>query len=692
MILDKSTAAAMSFPGFYMALGAFFVFTLIPYPAFSRGSRDQGQRKLSPLEAYYAGRVEAAAEGFGGGRNRLEDRTQLVVIHWELGEMIKAAELLEDLLKTAGLKPHEREELQLQLFYTYCLLNNYARAVPLRNAAERAVQGADDRSKAEFYFYAAMTYHETGNPERAIELYKKSLDINKWRPIGWYRLGLLLKDKDPREGEKCLQSCWDQDPSFTEVLLPLARLLMARQEWRRARDYLVAANARLPGNREISRALAEAREHAPGAGAGDGLSLIRREIRANPPKVKPAPPMPREGIIRIGLIERRTLVSVKAGGGFTINLAGNRSSLYTGTAREQFWVEWTKGAGNGTLTVRDKNNKTLIRTSVALAYELQSAEDTSIVAGVVNGAPGTNRTYRGALEFRPTPNGMTVVNIVPMEEYLYAVIPSEMPHSWPAEALKAQTIAARSYSIANRNQFADRGFDLFGTPHSMAYHGVGSENKKTTDAVDITRGMILMGGRQPLKAYFSANHGGYSEDSMTMWGYDAYMQAVPDKLIPLRAGFLPLDDLYRWIRDTPRSYSIVPRYSYVSAYRWEKWVTPAEIRRRLSKDPGEITQIISRGRGISGRITALEVRGSKEPVMVEGDAIWNAMGGLRSSLFTIRYKLARNGQVEYFVFQGAGYGHGIGLDQHGAAGMASAGFAAEEILRHYYPRAIMSRM
>ncbi|MDR2072235.1 MAG: SpoIID/LytB domain-containing protein [Spirochaetaceae bacterium] len=675
-----------------MVLGIFLVFNLIPYPAFSKGSPDPGGRKLLPLEAYYAGRIEDAAEGFAESRNRLEDRTQLVVIHWELGEMIKAAELLEDLLKTTGLKPQERGELQLQLFYTYCLLGNYARAVPLRSAAERALQGADNRSKAEFYFYAAISYHEMGNPERAMELYKRSLDINKWRPIGWYKLGLLLKDKDPAEGEKCFQTCWDQDTSFTEVLLPLARLLMARQEWRKARDYLIVANARLPGNREISTALAETRKHAPGGGAGDGLYLIRREIRADPPKVKPAPPMPKEGTIRIGLTERRILVSVKAGGGFKISLEGNRSPLYTGAAREQFWVEWTKGAGNGTLTVQDKNNKTLIRTSVPLVYELQSNENASIVAGVVNGAPGTNRTYRGGLEFRPTPNGMTVVNIVPMEEYLYAVIPSEMPHSWPAEALKAQTIAARSYSIANRNQFADRGFDLFGTPHSMAYHGVGSENQKTTDAVDLTRGIILMGGRQPLKAYFSANHGGYSEDCMTMWGYDAYMQAVPDKLIPLRAAHLPLDALYRWIRDTPNSYSIVPRYSYVSAYRWEKWVTPAEIRRRLSEDPGEITQIISRGRGISGRITALEVRGSKGSVMVKGDAIWNAMGSLRSSLFTIRYKLARNGKVEYLIFQGAGYGHGIGLDQHGAAGMASAGFAAEEILLHYYPRAAMSRM
>jgi SpoIID/LytB domain protein len=667
-------------------------FAIILHPVFPGGRKEREPEKLPALNAFYAGRVEDAAEVFRSGKAGWKEKAQLVVIYWELGEMNKAAGVLEELLKDGDIPDNDRDELRLQLFYTYCLADDYPKAAALRGPVERSLQGADNHGKAEFYFYSALMYQETGNAERAVELYKRSLDINKWRPVGWYMLGLLLRNSDPKEAEKCLQTCWEQDTSFTDVLLPLARLLMNRQEWRRARDYLITANARQPGSREIAAALAEARSHVPGGGAGDGAYLIRREIKARPPTVKPAAAFPREGSIRIGLIERRNLVSVKAGGVFTLHGAGNRNSLYTGAAQEQIWIEWTRGSGNGLLSVQDKNGKTLVRSSTPLVYELASSSDTSIVAGVVNGAPGTNRTYRGTLEFRPAAGGMTVVNIVPMEEYLYGVIPAEMPASWPAEALKAQSIAARSYSLANLGQFADRGFDLFGTPHSMAYHGAGAENQKTTEAVDKTRGIILRGGAQPLKAYFSANHGGYSEDSLTLWGYDAYMQAIPDKLVNLRTSPLPLNELYRWIRDTPISYSNVPRYSYISAYRWEKWVRPGEIRRRLSSDPGEITRIISRGRGISGRIVELEVRGSGGTVMVKGDAIWNAMGSLRSSLFTIRYKLAKNGAVEYFVFQGAGYGHGIGLDQHGAAGMASVGFTAEDILRHYYPRAALDKL
>jgi SpoIID/LytB domain protein len=401
--------------------------------------------------------------------------------------------------------------------------------------------------------------------------------------------------------------------------------------------------------------------------------------------------VPEEGAIRIGLAEGRTLVSVKAGGDFRIS-SELPNEVYRGAALEQIWISWRGGKGNGTLTVADKNGAALLYSIGSLNFSYNDPRNTSIVAGVVTGYPGINRTYRGALEFRPAPGGMTVVNTLNIEEYLYAVIPSEMPAGWPEEALKAQAIAARSYSLAYLGQFRDKGFDLYGTPHSMAYHGVGTENSHTTAAVDATRGIILRGGDEPLKAYFSANHGGYSEDSQTMWGYDAYMAAVPDKKLPVREGFLPLDELDAWIRETPPAFSFVDRLSYASAYRWEKWVSPEEIRRRLPQDPGEIQYIISRGRGISGRIQELEVRGTGRSVMVKGDAIWNAMGSLRSSLFTIASKRNAKGEIEYFIFRGAGYGHGIGLDQHGAAGMAGAGYKAEEILRHYYPRAELGRL
>jgi len=478
---------------------------------------------------------------------------------------------------------------------------------------------------------------------------------------------------------------------LSHALFPLARLLAARGQWDRARDLLVVANARHPDDPEINAALTEALSHA--GDPVDVIDLIRQRITAIPPRVTPAPITPGEGTMRIGIGENRRLVSVRAGGGFDIRNAVTGQILHGSNTGEQFWIEWR---GNGAFVMLDADDRVLLESSVPVVHELRSNRDTSIVAGA---AAGASRTFRGDLEFRPGANGVTVVNIVNMGDYLLGVVPAELPASWPMESLKAQAIIARSYAIAYRGRFAYRGFDIWGDARSQAYGGVGSEHPRSTAAVNATRGMILVGeSGEPLAAYYSANHGGHSEDSLVMWGREAYMQAVADTMLPPRPSPLPPGDLFRWVRDNPQTYSNIPRFFFANTYRWERWICPVEIRRRLiadwriRQDPGEIRRIVSRGRGISGRIVELEVQGSEGTVRVRGDAVWFTMGGLRSSLFTIRSKQDADGNVQYFVFQGAGYGHGMGMDQHAAAGKASRGMDAEEILRHFYPRASLRQI
>ncbi|MDR1507417.1 MAG: SpoIID/LytB domain-containing protein [Treponema sp.] len=633
------------------------------------------------LEAYYAGRIEEAAAGLeavlesGGGD--ASAKRQLVVVYRELGNYPGMIKLLEELVDSGS------EENSLELFEAYYLSGWLDRAAAFRERAEDAVRYSTSRDRADFLFFSAMLCADRGDEEEAIEQFRESLALEKYRPIGWFTLGRLLEKNSPREAENCYRSAITQDSAFTQALYPLGRTLAARKAWIQAEDILGRAARRFPEDREIAAAFSEAQAHA---GSRETADPVRRRITANPPKTAPVKTS-EEGFIRIGLAEGRELVSVKSGGAFSLR-SEESGIVYRGRAREQIWI-----ARNGSrMDIQNADNAVIVRSGEPLVLEYGDPSDTSIVAGLVAGSPGINRVYRGKLEFRPSRNGITVVNIIGMEEYLYGVVPSEMPSVWPEEALKAQAIAARSYGLAQLGQFSGRGFDLYGTPRSMAYYGAGSETKAATQAVDDTRGVILKGGGEPLKAYFSANHGGYSEDSRTMWGYDAYMEAVPDIMLPERTEYLSPDKLDAWIREAPESFSSVSRFYYSSSYRWEKWVAAGEIRRRLregvvSEDPGEIQRIVSRGRGISGRIYELEAAGSEKSVFVKGDAIWAAMGALRSSLFTIAYKFDGGGNVEYVIFRGAGHGHGIGLDQHGAAGMASAGYSAEEILRHYYPRA-----
>jgi SpoIID/LytB domain protein len=643
------------------------------------------------LEAYYDGRVEDSAAYFRAvleaGDGGMPAKRQLVSVYRELGNYRGMIKLLEDIVDSGG------EDLCQELFAAYYLSGDLRKAAAFRDRAEDAARYASSRRRADFLFFDAMLRREQGDTEGAVECFRESLALERFRPIAWFTLGELLEENSPGEAETCYRNAVSQDSAFTQALYPLGRALAARKAWGQAEDILGRAARRFPGDSAIAAALAEARRRAGTQGAAE---LIRRRISANPPRTAP---VSGESFIRIGLAEGRELVSVKSGGAFRIHSEGS-GIVYRGKAREQLWFAWNPSAnspnagtaGAGRIDIQDANGRVIVRSGESLTLEYADPADTSIVAGVVSGFPGTNRTYRGKLEFRPFGNGLTVINIVGIEEYLYGVIPSEMPASWPEEALKAQAIAARSYSLAQLGQFADRGFDLYGTPHSMAYRGAGAETGTTTRAVDDTRGVILKGGGEPLKAYFSANHGGYSEDSRTMWGYDAYMAAVPDVLLPERAGRLPLDELDSWIHEAPFSFSSVNRFHYSASYRWEKWVAADEIRRRLPEDPGEIRRIVSRGRGISGRVYELEVEGGEKSVFVKGDAIWAAMGALRSSLFTIGYKFDAKGNVEYVIFRGAGHGHGIGLDQHGAAGMANAGYNAEEILRHYYPRAELTGM
>ncbi|MCL2006857.1 MAG: SpoIID/LytB domain-containing protein [Treponema sp.] len=646
-----------------------------------------------PIQAYNTGHIEEAVQLLSSSDISFEEQSQLLVMYWELGDNANAANLLEEMIQNLTLPASERNELQLELFNTYVLMGSYTEAAAMRGILDAAVQRMDSRLQAEYYFYNALTYHEMGDLLSAEEYYKKSLDIYRWRALAWYRLGTILLDNSPAEAEEAFQNCWNMDRSYIHAVLPLSRLLTGRGEWVQARNMLIAASDLLPDDPELAEAIEEAltavlRRIGPPANV---FQFVQRQITAVPPTVTPAPITQGEGIMRVGLNVNRPILSVKAGGDFTIYNVETREVLYTGTSQEQFWIRWN---GDASFRIHDGNNRTLLTSSAPIIFELSSDRDTSIVAGVVSGSPGLNRTYRGHLEFIPEEGGITAVSIVSMGDYLYGVVPSELPASWPREVLRAQAIASRSYAMAYRGTFADRGFDIWNTALSQTYAGVAVEHGSSTAAVDATRGIILVGeDDEPLAAYYSANHGGHSEDTRTVWGYDAYMEAVIDSMLPERPAILPPGDLYRWIKDNPTTHSNVPGYHFPNIYRWERWISPAEIRRRLMtdsrvmQDPGEIQRIVSRGRGISGRIIELEIQGSEQTITVSRNVIWAVTGGLRSSLFTIRYKKSPEGNIEYFVFNGAGYGHGIGMDQHAAAAMAARGMRNEEILAHFYPRA-----
>lgn len=264
-----------------------------------------------------------------------------------------------------------------------------------------------------------------------------------------------------------------------------------------------------------------------------------------------------------------------------------------------------------------------------------------------------SRRYRGILEVRPQLGSLTVVNEVELEDYLYGVVPAESIPSWPLESLKAQAVAARTYAIAHRGQFASLGYDLKASVASQVYGGMAVEKPSTDRAVDETRGQILTYQGKVIDAFYSDCTGGYTESCSGVWGQDLpYLRAVPD-----------------FDQQSPR-------------YTWEARFTPDQVKAALGKIPGTIGDLVSleaTERSYTGRVRRARLAGTQGEVVVPGEKLRFAFG-LRSTFFN-----AVRQEDGSWIFAGRGWGHGVGMSQWGTKGLADMGYTFDQILAHYYP-------
>lgn len=296
--------------------------------------------------------------------------------------------------------------------------------------------------------------------------------------------------------------------------------------------------------------------------------------------------------------------------------------------------------------------------------------------------------YRGAIRVMKSPQrwGLTVVNVVPVEEYLYGVVGKEMSPSWHREALKAQAVAARTYAISHKNYFASRGFDMTDDTSSQIYAGINGESPSVIAAVDATRGEILTYGGKPIDAFFCSTAGGWTENSENVWGSRIpYLRGVSD--------------------DSSR----------MPSYRWSVTTTPEKLAANLTaagKGIGKVRSITLSplgkrpmavsDRGVSGRVLSMTVNGSAGSVRVTGNA-FQSIYGLKSTLFDFSQGGAvpdpdsgckgRSATMTVkagvpITIYGYGWGHGLGMSQYGAYQMAQEHGSADTyyrtILTHYY--------
>jgi stage II sporulation protein D len=350
------------------------------------------------------------------------------------------------------------------------------------------------------------------------------------------------------------------------------------------------------------------------------------------------------------------------------------------------------------------------------------------------------QTFQGSLQLVKENNSFTVINELPLEAYLISVISSEMNANCPPELLRAHAIVSRSWLLAQlvnawriaeqetaqvnlqTNHAADgveemikwydrenhTSFDVCADDHCQRYQGISKVfSDEAVRAAQDTRGKVLVFDEEICDARYSKSCGGMSEVYRAAWEDKEvpYLTAVYDWLEDKENFPMPLTDeanAETWITGEPRAYcntkskallaKILPGFDQetLDFYRWRVRYSQAQLkellRNRTGIDFGEVLMIEAIERGPSSRIIKLKITGTQRTVIIGKELeIRRALSPshLYSSAFVVR--VVKTGKLpEAFELIGAGWGHGVGLCQIGAAVMADSGLGHQEILSHYF--------
>ncbi|MBD3177709.1 MAG: SpoIID/LytB domain-containing protein [Armatimonadia bacterium] len=328
--------------------------------------------------------------------------------------------------------------------------------------------------------------------------------------------------------------------------------------------------------------------------------------------------------------------------------------------------------------------------------------------GLDSGRVRLEGSYRGAIHIEVREGAAIVVNRISPDGYLASVLASEIGPGAPAEALKAQAVAARSYALATAaERRASAGappWDLVASVADQAYRGAASETPRTRQASRDTSGEVLVHGGKVIKAVYHASSGGATTSAREAWLSDVPGPTAVFDGLGGSGGLSDESALRRFLLTPPTEVFGAAH----PAFRWRVRYAATDLTTRLARslprlgvtpgDVGELRDIRIEARSADGRVRSLRCVGSKGEAVVRGDAIRWALGdgrvagdGLRSTLFAIDKAGTAPPYLAYEIF-GGGWGHGVGMSQAGAMDMAARGLGYRTILSHYYGDAELVRL
>jgi stage II sporulation protein D len=404
----------------------------------------------------------------------------------------------------------------------------------------------------------------------------------------------------------------------------------------------------------------------------------------------------------------------------TVVLTSNKDfTIYYGKKEKKYKAgkkitikQTSKFLSNGRLRVETKENGKIELLSIERSYG--------------------NPSYRGSIEVSLEDQGLIVINELTLEEYLYAVVPSEMPTSYGVEALEVQAVCARSYAYNQllANSYGEYGAHIDDSTSYQVYNNV-EENENSIQAVKNTYGKVLSYKDKIISAYYFSTSCGYTSSADEVWMNNNPVEYLTGKLqVPTKE----TKDLDLTDEETFRDFIINKKYdtydSEFAWYRWKTYLSLKDLKQAIDSNlsnrynannqliltlvkgkyvsipiqtVGDIENIKVTKRATGGIATELIIKGSENTVkviseynircllspsnskVIRQDKSEIADMGLLPSAFIIIDDVKKDKELTGFQIRGGGYGHGVGMSQNGVKGMVDDKQKYEDILKYYYP-------
>lgn len=326
---------------------------------------------------------------------------------------------------------------------------------------------------------------------------------------------------------------------------------------------------------------------------------------------------------------------------------------------------------------------------------------------------GQQAAYRGIFEIIRVPGKkgvLSLVNVLPLEDYLKGVVPNELPPYFGMEALKAQAVAARNYAIRPRVKIYPH-FEVCDSVRSQVYFGYNTEKPEANEAIEATKGLVALHEGEVIIALYSSAAGGYTESYENAFSEPGggkfpadplpYLKGKPDiKATPVLDNdkaarefytkkpetFDVTSGYYRWTREWTGQELRKVLNNSLNHYTWTELISP---RAKGGADIGRIKNVRVSSRGVSGKAIAIKVETEKDTWTIKKELfirrIFKNKGkALPSANLVFNNHTDKDGYLTRLEAFGGGFGHGVGMSQHGARHMSNNGYKFNQILQHYY--------